>query len=489
MTVIFYSGFSKQLNSTKQPGGGTSYDCILKDDCSMIHPRISLGGNFNPEGMMYCRIPAFNRYYFVSDWQWIGGAWVASLSVDAMATYKTQIGETSAYITRANTADYNQKISDGMYPATTETSVVSAFGTTQYWESTVAAGTYIVGVISGAADTVGSVTCYTMSPSQFSALKAFMFNEDFFQEVMNFPDVEEPAQLLTSISPELLKTIFNPSQYIVSAMWFPVSVSGYSSESVKLGWWETDATGGRLSAGAVKIDMPASFITMPTHPQAATRGTYLNYAPYSEYVLHFPPFGSIPLDPSFFDFHTGAPCVALTLHLDIITGKASVVVTVGDSTKRIAELHAQVGVPISISQVTPDVQGTGNAVLVRGAGAALEGMAKGAGGGVLSSLAGTIAGAKDGIMSALSQPVAQVITNGMNGSFAGITDGSPYIVAQFHHIADADDTHKGRPVCQIGTIGSYSGFVQCAEGDISISGTEEERAAIMGYMTSGFFYE
>lgn len=486
MTVIFYSGFSKQLNSTKQPSGGTSHDCILKDDCSMIHPRISLGGNFNPAGMMYCRIPSFNRYYFVSDWQWIGGAWVASLSVDAMATYKTQIGETSAYITRANTADYNQKITDGMYPATTETSVVSTAGSRVYWASTVAEGTYIVGIISGAADTLGSVTYYTMTPGQFSALKAFLFNDDFFQDVMNFPDVTEPADLLTSISPELLKTIFNPSQYIVSAIWVPVGVSG-SGEAIKVGWWTTEATGGRLSQGAVRIDMSSSSIQIPSHPQAATRGTYLNYAPYTQHMLHFPPFGSVPIDPSFFDMHSGSAFLNLRVVLDIITGKASCILE--SSSGKIAEIHAQAGVPINLSQVTPDVDGTSKAVVVSAAGSALEGMAKGAGGGVLSSLAGTIAGAKDGIMSALSQPVAQVISNGMNGSFAGITDTVPRLVSKFYKIADADDTHKGRPVCQIGTIGSFSGFVQCAEGDISISGTEEERAAIMGYMTSGFFYE
>lgn len=486
MTVIFYSGFSKQLNSTKQPGGGSSHDCTLKDNCTMIHPRISLGGNFNPSGMMYCRIPAFNRYYFVSDWEWIGGAWVASLSVDPMATYKTQIGETSAYITRANTADYNQKITDGMYPATTETSVVSTAGSRVYWANTVAEGTYIVGIISGAADTMGSVTYYTMSPGQFSSLKAFLFNEDFFQDVMNFPDVEEPTQLLTSISPELLKTIFNPSQYIVSAIWVPVGVSG-GSEAIKVGWWTTEATGGRLSQGAVKIEMSSSSIQLPSHPQAATRGTYLNYAPYTQHMLHFPPFGSVPIDPSYFDMHSGSAFLNLRVVLDIITGKASCILE--SSSGRIAEIHAQAGVPINLSQVTPDVEGTAKSVVVSAAGSALEGMAKGAGGGVLSSLAGTIAGAKDGIMSALSQPIAQVVSNGMNGSFAGITDTVPRLVSKFYKIADADDTHKGRPVCQIGTIASYSGFVQCAEGDISISGTEEERAAIMGYMTSGFFYE
>lgn len=487
MTVTFSSGFSKQLNSTKRPTGGTSYDCALKDNCTILRPRISIGGVFNPAGMMYCHIPAFNRYYYVTDWEWIGGGWVASLQVDPMATYKDQIGQTSAYITRANSANYNQTVMDGAYPATTETDVVQTDGTRVYWESTIAGGTYIVGIISGAPDTVGSVTYYTMTPAQFSALKSFMFNETFFQDVMDFPDVDDPTELLTSISPELLKTIYNPSQYIVSAIWLPVGVSG-SGETVKLGWWQTTASGGRLSQGAVRIDMSSSSITIPRHPQAATRGTYLNYAPYSEHVLHFPPFGSIPIDPSFFDLHSsGNAFIDLHVYLDIITGKAACVVT--SNRGRIAEIHAQVGVPINLSQVTPDVQGTQKSIVMKAAGGFIEGAASGSAGGLLAGFGGAIAGAKDGVMSALSQPVAQVVSNGMNGSFAGITDTLPRLVSKFYKIADPDDTHKGRPICKLDTISNYSGFVQCAEGDISISATEEEKSVISQYMASGFFYE
>lgn len=492
MNVTFYSSFAKQNNSTKLPtGGGSSYTCVLKEDCSIINPRISLGGNFNPAGMGYCRIPAFNRYYFVTDWEWIGSAWVASLAVDPMVTYRTEIGNTTAYITRADTDDYNETITDGMYPATTDFSVINTDGSPVFWQDGVANGTFIVGIISSAPDTVGSVTYYTMTPAQFSALKAFIFNENFFQDVMGFPDVEEASELLTSISPELLKTIYNPSQYIVSAMWFPVGISG-SSEAIKLGWWTTTATGGRLSSGAVKINMHNGYVTLPTHPQAADRGTYLNYQPYTEHVLHFPPFGSCPLDPAFFDFHSGsAQSVYLQVTLDIITGKASCIVENGNNA-RIAELHSQVGVPIQLAQVSPDIESTQNAMIVKAAEGAFAGIKSGATGGLpgmINSLKSAVIGAGDGVLSALSQPVAQVINTGLNGSFAGITDIVPTVTSKFYKITDPDDTHRGRPVCKLDKIKNYSGFVQCAEGDIAINATETERNIISAYMTSGFFYE
>ena len=487
MTVTFYSGFAKQNNSTKQPTGGTSYDCILKDDCSIIHPRISLGGNFNPAGMMYCRIPSFNRYYFVADWEWIGGAWVASLNVDPMATYKTDIGATSAYITRANTANYNGKISDGMFPATTDFSVVTSSADVAFWSNTIAEGTYIIGIISGAADTVGSITYYTMTPGQFSSLKSFMFQEDFFQDIMGFPDVEDSSELLTSISPELLKVLFNPFQYIVSAIWIPLGVSG-GSEAIKFGWWETTVSGGRLSAGAVKINMHTSSITIPRHPQADTRGSYLNYSPYSQHTLYIPPFGSFAVDPSYFNLHSNeTAAIHLECTLDIITGKAVCVIKAGNN--KIGEMTGQVGVPVQIAQVGSDLLGTA-VTAISGAGSIAGGAVSGfLSGGVGGAIGGAIGKGAEALYNTINSAMPQVVSNGLNGSFAGITSNTPFLVSKFFKIADADDGHRGRPVCQIGTIGSYSGFVQCAEGDIDISGTAEERSSISSYMTNGFFYE
>ena len=487
MTVTFYNGFSKKLNSTKQPGNGTDYDGQLKDDCSIIHPRISLGGNFNPSGMMYCRIPSFNRYYFITDWEWIGGAWVASLMVDPMATFKAEIGASSAYITRADTGAFNAKISDGMFPATTDFSVVTTSAGTGVWSNTIATGTYIIGIISSAPDTAGSITYYTMSQAQFSALKNFLFNEDFFQDNMGFPDVSEPEELLTSISPELLKVLFNPFQYIVSAIWIPLGIEG-GGENVKVGWWETNVSGGRLSAGAVKINLMPLSIQLPSHPQAASRGSYLNYSPYSQHTLYFPPFGAFPIDPSYFNLHgqsTGT--INLEPTVDIVTGKAVCVVKAG--TNKIGELTGQVGVPIQIAQVASDMLGAGVTALNGVSNAFSGGISGFLSGGVPGAIAGAIGRGAEALYNTIQTAMPQIATSGLNGSFAGITDTTASLVSKFFRIAEPDDTHRGRPVCQIGTIGNYTGFVQCAEGDISISGTAEERATISSYMVSGFFYE
>lgn len=487
MIVTFYNGFSKKLNSTKQPGNGANYDCQLKDDCSIIHPRISLGGNFNPAGMMYCRIPTFSRYYFVSDWEWIGGAWVASLMVDPMATYKSAIGSTSAYITRADTGFFNETISDAMFPATTEFSVTSTWASTVLWQTSVGSGTYIVGIISKDDDTAGSVTYYTMTSGQFSALKQFMFNEDFFQDVMGFPDVTTADELLTSISPELLKVLFNPSQYIVSAMWFPLVISG-SGSTVKFGWWESTVSAGRLSPGIVRLPLSVVTMQLPRHPQANTRGTYLNYAPFSQHTLYVPPFGSFAIDPSYFNLHeTSGGVLSLEIVVDLVTGKAQCVIRSGSN--QIGMMSGQVGVPVQIAQVASDMLGAGVTALNGIASTVSGGISGYLSGGLAGGVVGAIGKGAEALYNTINTAMPQVVSSGLNGSFAGIIDNTAHITSKFFKIVDPDDEHRGRPVCKDDTIGNYGGFVQCAEGDISISGTAEERNTISAYMVSGFFYE
>ena len=99
--ATFYT-FRKKLNSTKQPSGGSEYQIILKHGCSIIRPTISLdiGQAGNPTGYNYCYIPAFNRYYYVSDWIFENRLWTASLKVDALASFKTYIGSSNEFILR-----------------------------------------------------------------------------------------------------------------------------------------------------------------------------------------------------------------------------------------------------------------------------------------------------------------------------------------------------------------------------------------------------
>ena len=59
--------FTKRENSTKIPTGtATEFDCVLKDDTSIVNPTIELSAN-NLTSYNYAQISDFGRYYFIRD--------------------------------------------------------------------------------------------------------------------------------------------------------------------------------------------------------------------------------------------------------------------------------------------------------------------------------------------------------------------------------------------------------------------------------------
>ena len=103
--VVNFYNFAKRENSTARPSGGTSFNCILKSESSIINPTIELQLSIDTApSYNYAYIPSYNRYYFVKEWTFNNRLWSASLSVDVLATYKTEIGNSFLYVTRSSAA-------------------------------------------------------------------------------------------------------------------------------------------------------------------------------------------------------------------------------------------------------------------------------------------------------------------------------------------------------------------------------------------------
>ena len=67
IAVHLYS-FTKRENSTKRPSsGGTTYNCVLIDETSLMNPVFKLDIGSNPIGKNYAYVPDFDRYYFITD--------------------------------------------------------------------------------------------------------------------------------------------------------------------------------------------------------------------------------------------------------------------------------------------------------------------------------------------------------------------------------------------------------------------------------------
>lgn len=459
-TATFYT-FSKKINSTKQPSSGTDHSIILKSGCSIINPVINLdlGLSTSPAAYNYCYIPAFNRYYFVSDWVFSDRLWSARLTVDPMASFKSNIGSYSGYVLRSAGA-YDGNIIDTLYPAlTTVTTIKNGTAQDPNWDDDFSGGSFVVGIMGkNNGQNGGAITYYKADSTAMKALCNYLLDWSNY----NVTDIEE----------DLFKAICNPLQYIVSCVWFPFSPTT-TSGNCYVGWWDLSGNGLHPLTSSMQYSRSLTF-TVPKHPKAATRGNYLNASPFSKYQLFAGPFGVIPIDTAYL---LGETSLIAYVKVDCVTGSGKLVIE--DSHGNHLEEHfAQVGVPIQMGQNIIN-QGAVSGVtggLMNTIGAAVGGNPLG----MLTSGLETIGNA-----AALSQSVPSTV--GGNGSCTFIKDWS--LVGKFLDIADEDNVSRGRPLCKTRTISGLSGYILCSDADPDISCTDSEMSTIVSYMNSGFYYE
>ena len=484
-TVNLYT-FSKKKNSTAQPAGtGTEFNCKIKDGSGILNPTLILDFRnvlVQPQSLNYVYISEFSRYYYITDWSYISGLWECSLVVDVLASWKSAIGSYTGYVLRASSAS-NGNIKDTFYPAKTNPThsvKVISLG----WQDELSNGRYVVGIVSGSNSNTGSVSYYVMTTVQFNAFCDAVY--------ANTNDWLNTASI-TDISTDLLKVLANPFEYIVSVMWFPFTVptTGTALTSIPLGWWTIPVGASRLySEAVVFFDYT---VTPDAHPQAATRGAYLNSAPYTTLTLDFQPFGLIPLDASIICGNS----ITLNVYVDYISGDACLHIVVGNSATIIYSAVTHVGVSIQISGRQPT-----HASMIAGVASSFaSGLGSGAGNGLLGDIGHvidtmgsalfnkpSISETVGSISNAAANGLQRLASIGGNGSRAQILEDA-YLAQDYLLLTDENLSHFGRPLYENKQISALSGYIQMGESDISFPGLDDEITRVAAYLQSGFFYE
>ena len=501
MVIQFFSEFSKKINSTKRPVGTVDRSLTghLKQPCSIMKPVINierLPQDANPCVYTYAIIPDFHRFYFIEDWVWNDGLWEVHMSEDVLATWKTEIGATTEYVLRTNstTTDYNGEITDTTYPATTDYTISTQISNGPF-PTTISVGCYIVGIVSGNnASAVGAITYYAMTSYQFGVLNSTLLSDNNLITMglaILDPSTGTLQPTVDDISLEVLKTMYNPFQYIVSCMWFPFPVETIPNteqitNGIYIGWWRyASISGARMYAQTANF---AESMQLSNHPQAS-RGSYMNYAPYTRRTL-IGRFGTVALDGAYYNSEYNA--VGIEYVVDLITGQCKAGIErlhphgQGFDSDIIAQREFLLGVPIQLAQVGVDYLGTAVSAIntvPQVMGGAISGIASGSG-----AIMGAIAGGASGIYNTLQTAMPQVETSGHNGSFLAPAN-QTRLVEQFFKVVDEDIEHRGRPLCELRRLDTLSGFIMCAEGEMDISCFDDERRSIMNHLTTGFFWE
>lgn len=467
-TVYFWT-LNKRNNSTLTPTTGrTEFQCIIKDGSGIMAPKLEmdLGLTTAPTDFNYCYIPDFKRYYYITEWYFDRGLWTASLAVDVLATYKSNIGVSSLYVLRASAA-YDGRIIDNLYPVksgcTFDNSTISnpynfnIFGSTNPPQ-------FSIGCVS-AAGNIGSMSYYMIGGNNLAVVCDYLIN-DAVSVANEFS--------LTDATMALQASLIDPIQYIKSAYLIPFTTTEYADVStgvapVKVFNWDTGASGLKVDRGTT-ITKTFSF-TIKKHPQTESRGNFLNCAPYTILTLSFPPFGVIDID-------TTVTCNASILYVDVacdvITGKGKL--TVRCNGEVLTTLEAQLGVPIQLSQVSSDYMG------------AITSLASGFSNIVQDVLTGNASNVISGIGNAVSALTPRANTIGSGGAFTQLT-GHFALYHQFFTPVDDDISHNGRPLCELRTPASLGGYMLIQDGDVPIPGTSEEADKVRSYLEGGFYYE
>ena len=471
MDITIYKA-SKKPKSTAIPTGGRRITGEIKHDSSIITPTFRFSPQAASDLTDYNMIYAgdFNRYYTINNWSYRAGFWEAECTCDVLASFKSTIGSTSMFCMRSANR-WDGRVMDNLYPtfhaSTVDTTAPSPWGQ---------ADRFILGVI-GPADSsqAGSVTYYCMPPG---ALK------DFMKYVLGQNRLVDDGQFQWgSLSTAIRAAIFNPIEYIVSCTYVPFQPSplGALVTDIPYGWWSSSVANTNLLNATLTHTIPDITISLPHHPQMATKGIFVQNAPYSKFELQVNPFGVFPLDGSLIQ---DADHLRISIKVDLVTGLGimEVFTVFQDNTERfLTRQTAQIGVPVQLSQESANLTAAFGAI-----GGGVQAASKASGG----DYAGAVMAGLSAVGSAADLAQSAPSSIGANGARAGLS-GLIRLHSTFYTIAAGDDVNEGRPLLEVLTPASIGGYMQFFNGTVPMvpGMTAEERDQINAFMESGFYYE
>lgn len=493
MNITLYQ-FAKKLNSTARPNGtAKGVSGQLRESCSILAPEVgftTFGQTESPNAWNYAYIPDFGRFYFIDNWTWSRGMWYANMTVDPLASWRTEIANSSEYIVRAASA-VNPDIIDTTYPTLSYARLARQDLPAIYTDN-VQGGTFIFGVQASGYNAFGSTTTIACKAESFKKLMTKLLSDTDYLDI-------DPNE----ISGNLAKALFNPIQYFSFAYWLPFGAAfpdASAVETVPVGWWKLDVGDKFWVLDANNDSLKYRFnVAIPKHPSADYKHSYLKAAPYSTYKMYMPGFGLIDIDSSRL-YNTDR--LYGSLAIDLYTGNAVLELSAReDYAVAFQTLTGNVSVQIQIGQIASMVNTAGGVVqavtggLVAGAQSffqqALDITRKvhdwinGSNNVGLDQNATSIA---NGIQSGAQQATAESVSKGGQGSVVEYGY-KPYLLGKFWYLVGEAPEHRGYPVCETRKIGSLSGYVMCADSDFSAPATSMEISAIRDYLNNGFYFE
>ena len=495
----------------------------MKTASSLVSPVIEIKTSADQiPDYNYAYIDRFKRYYFITDTVYSIGVWTLYLMTDVLASYRDDILNSMQYVIRSY-SDYDADLIDTVYDSKLLTTGKCSYNyypgikiggtsypngahyrilngssgsTTQYFNTSMSQGDFVVGIVGNNAT---GVNYYSMSYSTF---------KQFINQTVNLTPTN-----MTDVSTGVAQALYNPIQYITTVKWYPEVASGSlgtGTNTVYIGK-DTITTSGTMYP--INIEKTVEYymeIEIPRHPSSATY-PYLNQSPYSEYNLFFPPFGNIPIDATKI---YGQSVLYITWDMDYAKGLSHLRVHpyshYENSSAIVIDTIADYGVSIPISSLVMDIQsgltiagltwlndGIKNLTSSRKAGKSVMDNpqyrnAINAGIDIGTPISSSNVDLIDKTLDAMAGALGQVKTSGASGSFLAYNSGTPFIYAFFYDQTPRYPDIFGRPCCKPKVLSTLSGFTLCENATIDyvyLYPTEGEKNAVLRYLNTGIFLE
>ena len=504
MEIIVYS-FKKKFNSTKRVTPqlalqNTPMECTIKNSgCGICNPiiEINFGLDYSPTNFNYAYIPLFKRYYFITDWQTSQHSlWIGILQEDFLATWKSAIADTNAYVIRSS-SNYDTDIADAEYVATSNITISSReipnpFNLAGGGELPAGdPGYYIIG-INGENEipygSAGSVTYYVFEPISMQILANKLMHD------IEYLNIDWDGDSKKFITEDLLKSLYNPLQYIASCYWLPdfPADKGEDINELSFGFWKIEIIGRKLTTKEL-TETIIRRMEIPKHPQSGSYGKWCNLAPYTQYQVHVSPYGLIDVPP---DELINSDTLAVETVIDYTTGQGRMMIA---SQQRFIQIvNFQYGAEIQLSQLVQNpikaltsglsynlrtTEGHNLKIAQNLAPLNLSGLA--------NTMVGDIEAGLQAIGDLTSAMSPTVQSTGSGGARAWYYTGEIFwrISGKFANLTQRGDSVLGRPLCQMARLGDLSGYILCENASVECEGNAEELAAVNGFLNRGFYYE
>lgn len=489
--VNFYT-FSKKQRSTAVPSGtGKTVSCHANRTLDILAPEIVLDWRQEsglPTVYNYARISDFGRWYWITGWKNDGGIWSATLKVDPLASWKTQIGANSCYVYRSSSS-YSNQIADRMYPITAQQHHLNISLPKPWTVGTdSAAGSGTADVYTVLCTVIGGhgTRYYAMTTDNWEKVARYIYTNKYYEDTLGTFGAVEYPEAKTVIDPaDYIKNLFLLPMPIGSGSW-TVHTSGNALNLIEVGLSlvpDPDQTS-TLQAwripdnGLLTFNHSLELTTDFWHPQAYDRGDWLNLEPYTRYELVYPPFGIIPLDASEIA-HAEYLDVRLSIDPRICQAMLEVRVAWGIRSTPIYRASTSCGIPIPLSGAIPTGSEAGRTFL---AARNIIGSA------MTANPVQALQGIQSAYVDAFHTVQPHLSSTGGPGSSANLY-GSPMLHVVHYYMAPDDLNGHGRPLMDIRQLSAIPGFISADAEEMSVPCTDSELAEIREAVSTGFWYE